>query len=137
MLQRIPLLALLLALCPITHAQTTQPPPTQAPTETLPDKPALDPDRPMHIGGSIKPPYVLQNDEPKIPKHWHGNAMVQVYCWVDVDGTPSHIKVYKSPDPQLNQNAIDAVAKFKFRPAMQNGKPVKVDLYIDVMFTTF
>jgi len=35
----------------------------------------------------------------------------------------------------LDQKAIDAVRQYRFKPAMKDGKPVQVDLYVDVNFT--
>jgi len=53
---------------------------------------------------------------------------------VDEKGNPSHIKVIKSLGHGLDESAVDAVRKYKFKPATRDGVPVKVDLYIDVNF---
>jgi protein TonB len=37
----------------------------------------------------------------------------------------------------LVEKALEAVRQYKFKPAMNNGKPVPVDLYIDVNFQIF
>ena len=37
----------------------------------------------------------------------------------------------------MDEKAIEAVRQYKFKPAMKDGKPVKVDLYIDVNFQIF
>jgi protein TonB len=37
----------------------------------------------------------------------------------------------------LDEKALAAVQQYKFSPAMQDGKPVKVDLYVDVNFQIF
>jgi hypothetical protein len=37
----------------------------------------------------------------------------------------------------LDEKAVEAVRQYKFKPALQNGKPVPVDLYIDVNFQIF
>jgi protein TonB len=95
---------------------------------------------PMHIGGSIRPPTVLYSVEPEFSEEarkakFSGN--VQVYLWVDEQGNPSHIKVVRGVGMGLDEKAVEAVRQYKFKPAMQNGKPVKVDLYIDVNFQIF
>jgi protein TonB len=37
----------------------------------------------------------------------------------------------------LDEKAVEAVRQFKFKPAMLNGKPVKVEMYFDVIFNIF
>jgi protein TonB len=95
---------------------------------------------PMHIGGSIRPPTVLFSVDPEFSEEarkakFSGN--VQVYLWVDEQGNPSHVKVIRGVGMGLDEKAVEAVRQYKFKPAMQNGKPVKVDLYIDVNFQIF
>ena len=62
---------------------------------------------------------------------------VQVYLWVDEQGNPSHVKVARGVGLGLDEKAVEAVRQYKFKPARQNGKPVKVDMYIDVNFQIF
>lgn len=95
---------------------------------------------PMHIGGSVRPPSVLYSVEPEFSEEarkakFSGN--VQVYLWVDENGNPSHVRVVRGVGMGLDEKAVEAVRQYKFKPAMQNGKPVKVDLYIDVNFQIF
>jgi TonB family protein len=92
---------------------------------------------PMRIGGSVRPPTVLYSVDPELSEEarkakFAGN--VQVYLWVDEQGNPSHIKVVRGAGMGLDEKAVAAVRQYKFKPAMQNGKPVTVDLYIDVNF---
>jgi len=94
----------------------------------------------MHIGGSVRPPVVISTVPPKYTlkarkRKFSGN--VQVYCWVDEKGNPSHVRVVRGVGMGLDKKAVEAVRQYKFRPAMHNGKPVKVDLYIDVNFQVF
>ncbi len=95
---------------------------------------------PMHIGGSVRPPSVLYSVEPEFSEEarkakFSGN--VQVYLWVDEQGMPSHVRVVRGVGMGLDEKAVEAVRQYKFKPALQNGKPVKVDLYIDVNFQIF
>ncbi|MDQ2924154.1 MAG: energy transducer TonB, partial [Acidobacteriota bacterium] len=94
----------------------------------------------MHIGGSVSQPTVLYQVDPEFSEEarkakFSGN--VQVYLIVDENGNPSHVKVVRGVGMGLDEKAIEAVRQYKFKPAMQNGKPVKVDLYIDVNFQIF
>jgi protein TonB len=94
----------------------------------------------MHVGGSVRPPTVLVQVDPEFSEEarkakFSGN--VQVYLYVDEQGNPSHVRVVRGVGMGLDEKAVEAVRQYKFKPAMQNGKPVKVDLYIDVNFQIF
>jgi TonB family protein len=53
---------------------------------------------------------------------------------VDKDGNPSHIRVKRSGGSPWDQRAIEAAQKYHFPPPVHNGKPVKVDLTLNVNF---
>ena len=94
----------------------------------------------FHIGGGVSKPVVLYSVEPEFSEEarkakFSGN--VEVYLWVDENGSPSHIRVVRGVGMGLDEKAIEAVRQYKFKPAMKDGKPVKVDLYIDVNFQIF
>jgi len=91
----------------------------------------------LHVGGSVSQPEVRYHVDPEFSEEarkakFSGN--VEVYLWIDEKGNPSHIKVARGVGMGLDEKAIEAVRQYKFKPAMQNGKPVKVDMYIDVNF---
>lgn len=56
---------------------------------------------------------------------------------VDAEGKPQDIRVVKSLDPGLDQNAIKAVKKYQFKPAMLKDKPVPVPISIKVNFLLY
>ncbi len=109
-----------------------------APAETSHAKGA-DPGT-AHVGGTVKPPKVLKTVEPQFTEtaralRYSGN--VQIYMWVDEAGSVSHLRVMRPAGLGLDEAAMAAVQQYKFAPATQNGKPVKVDLFIDVNFEIF
>jgi TonB family protein len=123
-------------------AQQPSPPSTGSPTPATNPAPVVQPDadHPARIGGPITPPEVTFSVKPQIPESarqakFHGT--VKVYCWVDENGNPSHVRVVNGVGMGLDEKAVEAVRQYKFKPATQNGKPVKVDLYIDVNFQIF
>ena len=94
----------------------------------------------MHIGGSVRPPVLLSQVDPEFSEEarkakFSGN--VEVYLWIDENGNPTHVKVVRGVGMGLDERAVEAVRRYKFKPALQNGKPVKVDLYVDVNFQIF
>lgn len=53
---------------------------------------------------------------------------------VDADGLPEILKVKHRLEPTLDIHAMQAVAEWKFRPAMKGGKPVAYLLIVKVGF---
>jgi protein TonB len=53
---------------------------------------------------------------------------------VDEKGNPRDLKVMRPLGLGLDQKAIEAVEKWKFRPGMKDGKPVAVQATIEVNF---
>lgn len=94
----------------------------------------------FHIGGSVLAPKLLFSPEPEFSEEARKakfSGDVQVYLIVDENGNPTHVKVVRGVGMGLDEKAIEAVRQYKFKPATQNGKPVKVDLYVNVNFQIF
>jgi protein TonB len=56
---------------------------------------------------------------------------------VDTNGKPQNVHVLRGVGMGLDEKAVEAVKQYKFKPAMESGKPVPVDLNIEVNFKTF
>ena len=89
------------------------------------------------IGDGVSAPVLIYQVDPEFSEEarkakFSGN--VEVYIWVDTDGKPSHIRVVRGVGMGLDEKAVEAVRQYRFKPAMKDGKPVQVDLYIDVNF---
>jgi protein TonB len=96
--------------------------------------------RPEQIGGAVHAPVLVYSVDPQFSeearqKKFSGN--VQVYLWVDEHGNASHVRVVRGVGMGLDEQAVAAVRQYKFKPALKFGKPVKVDMYIDVDFHIF
>jgi TonB family protein len=93
-----------------------------------------------HIGGGVSAPRVIFapdadfSDEARRNKY-QGICLVQVI--VDAQGNVQNPKVIRSLGMGLDEKAIEAVLKYKFRPAMKDGKPVAVWQPIEVDFKLF
>lgn len=92
----------------------------------------------VHTGGSVQKPELIFQPEAEFSEEarkakFSGN--VEVYLWVDERGNPSHIRVVRGVGMGLDEKALEAVRQYRFKPATQNGKAVKVDLYVEVTFT--
>jgi TonB family protein len=93
--------------------------------------------KPMHIGGSVHPPVVIHSVNPEFSEQARQekfSGSVQVYLWVDENGDPKHVRVVRGVGKGLDEEAVEAIRQYKFKPATRDGKAVTVDLYIDVNF---
>jgi TonB family protein len=98
--------------------------------------------QPKKIGGSVSAPKVIHQVEPEFSDQakqdktfTSGNVLV--HLWVDQNGNPSHVHVIRGVGEGLDEKAIEAVKQYKFTPAMEDGKPVLVELNIEVNFQRF
>jgi protein TonB len=92
---------------------------------------------PHHPGGGISAPKVLFQPEPEFSEEARRakvSGNVEVYLWVDEHGNPSHVRVVRGIGMGLDEKAVEAVRQYRFKPAMENGKPVTVEMYVDVVF---
>ena len=53
---------------------------------------------------------------------------------VGVDGRPHNIRILRGLGLGLDEKAMDAVANWRFRPALSNGRPVSAPITIEVNF---
>jgi TonB family protein len=95
---------------------------------------------PKKIGGSVSAPKVIYQAIPgysEQAKKDKTSGNVLVHLWVDEQGLPSHVHVLRGVGKGLDEKAIEAVKQYKFTPAMEDGKPVLVELNIEVNFQFF
>jgi periplasmic protein TonB len=95
---------------------------------------------PRRIGGGVSAPEVIYQVEPEFSEEarkakFAGNVLVSL--WVGTDGLPSHVRVIRPVGMGLDEKALEAVKQYRFKPAMENGKPVLVELNIEVNFQIF
>src|SRR5436189_5263111 len=61
---------------------------------------------------------------------------VEMAVLVQTDGAPGpDVRILKSLDPDLDQQAIKAVRQWRFKPGTKDGQPVAVDVNIEMTFT--
>ena len=95
---------------------------------------------PKRIGGGVSAPVLIFSVEPEFSEEARkakvaGNVLVNL--WVDTNGNPSHVRVIRGVGMGLDEKAMEAVRQYKFKPAMENGKPVLVELNVEVNFQIF
>ncbi len=90
-----------------------------------------------HVGGGVSPPIPIYTPEPEFSEQaravkFAGDVIVSLY--VDQQGMPVNVRVIRGAGMGLDEKAVEAVKRYKFKPAMENGKPVMVDLNVIVNF---
>jgi protein TonB len=95
---------------------------------------------PKRIGGGVSAPVLIYSVEPEFSEEARkakvaGNVLVNLY--VDQNGLPSHVRVIRGVGMGLDEKAVEAVKQYRFKPAMENGKPVLVELNVEVNFQIF
>jgi len=147
---------------PAAAAPDTSPTSTSAPQSSPAPVPAPQPnssvhcenpdkDGMYHVGCGVKSPEVIYKVEPEFSnearkKKFNGSTKISLI--VDVNGRPTDIHVVRSASEGLNkklqkaalsldQKAMEAVSQYKFTPAMLNGRPVPVQVNVEVNFQIF
>jgi TonB family protein len=91
----------------------------------------------FRIGGGVSAPVPIFRPEPEYSEEarkakWQGSVTLQIV--VDETGVPREMRVSKSLGLGLDQKAIEAVSKWRFKPGMKDGKAVPVLATIEVNF---
>src|SRR6185312_15024245 len=99
------------------------------------------------IGGDVTAPQVIHQVEPEFTEEakarakatddgkFRGTVLVQLI--VDAYGRPENVHVVRGVGMGLDEKAVDAIRQYRFRPAMEKGKPVPVLLNVEVNFRSF
>jgi TonB family protein len=61
-------------------------------------------------------------------------GVVVLYAEVDTSGQALNVRVIRNLGYGLDERAIEAVTKWRFRPALKDGKPVQVGSTFEVFF---
>lgn len=92
---------------------------------------------PAFAQSKVEPPVPVRTVAPDYPpelKREGAMGVVHVKCTIDVQGNVIDPEVEKSTNPGFDKAAIDAVKKWKFKPAKQDGEPVAKRVSIPIKF---
>jgi TonB family protein len=82
-------------------------------------------------------PVLERKVDPKYPPAFikaHVEGQVILYAIIRKDGSVDSIQRVRGLEPQLDQNAMDAFAQWKFSPATRDGAPVDVEAVVFIPF---
>ncbi|HEV8239972.1 MAG TPA: energy transducer TonB [Thermoanaerobaculia bacterium] len=107
--------------------------------ESAPSDPARRPTQPPaeHGAGDVVPPRKLSGDKPEYPLAKAASCIentILVRTIINQQGRPESPSLPAGTDPVLGVAALDAVRTWRFEPATQDGKPVRVWFELSVNF---
>jgi len=94
----------------------------------------------FRIGGGVSPPRALSTPDPEYSEEARKakyQGTVVLWLIVDANGRPRDIRVARSLGMGLDQKAMEAVRNWKFEPAMKDGRPVAVQMNVEVSFRLY
>ena len=90
-----------------------------------------------HVGGRITAPDLVMKVSPAYPdwaKAEGKEGKVVLSLVVNQEGFPRNLCIQRSLRDDFDQNAAQAVAQWRFMPALKEGKPVSVLISVEVEF---
>jgi TonB family protein len=123
---------------PVTSPVTAPPPPPSAKApKDPPYDPAFDAGPVYPIGAGVTAPTIIYKTEPSYTneareKKLSGNVNLSLI--VNAAGQPKEIQVTRTLGMGLDEKAVEAVSKWRFKPGMKDGVPVRVRVTIFVAF---
>jgi TonB family protein len=88
----------------------------------------------------VSAPKVIYQPDPEYSEEAR-KAKFQGTCvlWlvVGADGKPRDIRVARTLGLGLDEKALDAVKNWRFEPALKDGKPVAVQINVEVSFRLY
>ncbi len=87
--------------------------------------------------GVLYGPVPIRKVDPKYPAEairQNIEGEVVLYAIIRANGSVDSIQVVRHLDPQLDRDAVEALAQWKFRPATREGKPVDVEAIVHIPF---
>lgn len=119
---------------PVQNVSAVADPPKASPVE-------IHPAGPYRIGGRVSAPDPLRTPE----AHYSAEARrkrIQAVCLVrlvvDAEGMPQNPSVVRSAGYGLDENALEAIRHYRFKPSLKDGfEPVPVKLTVEVDFRLY
>ncbi len=94
----------------------------------------------FRVGGGVSAPKAIYSPDPEYSEEAR-KAKFQGTCvlWLVVgpDGRPRDIRVQRTLGLGLDEKAIEAVKTWRFDPALKDGKPVAVQINVEVSFRLY
>jgi TonB family protein len=130
-----PVSGFLLLVCATFLVGQGEPAKTPPPAETVVVNGVTEPVYKVRDG--VKPPRAIYSPEPEFSEEAR-KRKVQGVVVLDIivtsAGKAVQIRVVQGPGHGLAEKAVEAVSQWKFEPATKDGKPVSVEIAVEVDF---
>ncbi|GAC1418775.1 MAG: hypothetical protein NVSMB62_10840 [Acidobacteriaceae bacterium] len=123
-----PILVIAFVLASVPAHSRAQDAAATAPADTAPA--AASQPQPKRVGGPVSAPTLVR--AVRMPGLSRMESELVLNLWVDAEGVPSHIRILQGGDLAQNEKIIAAVRQYRFKPATENGKPVLVEMNLEV-----
>jgi periplasmic protein TonB len=94
----------------------------------------------FRVGGGVSAPRALSTPDPEYSdeaRKARYQGTVVLWLIVDQNGHPQNVRVSRSLGMGLDQKALEAVRQWKFEPARKDGRPVAVQINVEVNFKLY
>jgi len=92
------------------------------------------------VGGGVSAPVPIVAPEAEFSdeaRRQHHQGICLISLVVDARGNPQNPRVMQSLGMGLDEKALEAVRRYRFKPAMKDGRPVPVRITVEVNFRLF
>lgn len=109
----------------------------QKTSDTTPGDPIPEGKNVFKVGGAVKPPRVKKAPDPKYPDLARGlrrEGLVVLWGVVREDGKLHDVRVARPVGLGFEEQAVEAVKSWEFEPSTKDGKPVAVQINVEINF---
>lgn len=94
----------------------------------------------FRVGGGVSAPHAIYDPDPEYSEQarkakYQGSVLLSAV--IDADGRPRDLRIARSLGMGLDEKATVAVGKWRFTPALKDGRPVAVQISIEVVFRLY
>jgi len=92
------------------------------------------------VGGGVSAPHPFYDPDPEYSEEarkakYQGSVML--WAIIDAEGRPRDLHIARSLGMGLDEKATEAVSRWRFTPALKDGRPVAVQISIEVAFRLY
>lgn len=94
----------------------------------------------FRVGGGVSAPHAIYDPDPEYSEQarkakYQGSVLLSAV--IDAQGRPRDLRIARSLGMGLDEKAAEAVGKWRFTPALKDGRPVAVQISIEVVFRLY
>jgi len=94
----------------------------------------------FRVGGDVSAPRAIYDPDPEYSEQarkakYQGSVLL--WAVIDAEGHPRDLRVARTLGMGLDEKASEAVSKWRFAPALKDGRPVAVQISIEVVFRLY